>query len=280
MPQVDSFINFDRVFRKDVVPSVDFKPFVVVITRFAMATGFASSSRAQDPEPLRQWMMRRLPLFERTCLPAMYNQEFKPDLWMVGVRSELMKDLESEPFTQLPFVRLVAQYPLDEGPCEHPEHFNSAINVFGTAIASELPTDATHVLTIRLDNDDIIHPYYVAVIRRYAEFVAADSIDISDHVLSMAFGLQRNQKEYSPILYPNGPFQSRLEKVGSTPFLTAYDGNHIHLFNQKSVHIIMTKVPMWIQVMHGENVSNSIKRNAIRFPSAGNIPVSFKCDEF
>jgi hypothetical protein len=274
MTTVDSLLIPDKIFSRTPVESSDFRPFVVLLTRFAMAVKFSEASWQGSAGDMRGWLHTRMPLFERYCLPAVRDQTRKPDLWLLGARHDVADDIGALDFVD---GERVCVAPQRANPAEVSGHrrFESSTKAFVDAIRRKLPDDFTHLLTVRLDSDDVIHHEYLNAVVCYCSHLVAKEAEIKDALFSVPFGLQREGERFSAVLYPNGPFQARLESLPSLTMRTAYRGNHLRFYDHDRAFVINTVAPFWMQVIHESNVSNAIRPGSLQFDGANNASEIF-----
>lgn len=259
-------------------PVENFRPFVVLATRFAMAVPYAPASSTNSREAMDAWLGRRIPLFNACCRPAILRQTRRPDLWMLGARWDLVEYLRTAEIATEAFMRIVPQRAVirtDAEPAEGARRFRSADKVFASYVMKKMPKACTHAITIRLDSDDVLHPAYVETIVAYCEGVIAGQPDIEDCLLSVPFGVRSNGTICSVVIYANGPFQARLEAASLPRIATAYAGNHTRFFEHDHARVVMTTCPMWMQMIHDHNVSSAINPLDVQFGQPNNLHALF-----
>lgn len=240
-----------------------FNPAVFVLIRFAMVAPF--SKAFLDRSVAKTWLEKRIPIFRDVCLPGLEIQTRKPDCVLAG----LVEGLEDEAETILGLagdaldMRVVFQQ-------SAPESIQPIMATFRQGMAGMVDSDVTHVITIRIDNDDALHKDYVRTVvdhfrRKFEKGLLGD-----DMFASTIFGSQTNGVEFSTYLYPNGPFQARIETLGGNRTIAGIKGvyaiNHTKVFDTENASMLVSQSPLWIQFIHGDNVSNSIKNGSIRLP--------------
>lgn len=107
------------------------------------------------------------------------------------------------------------------------------------------------ILSSRCDNDDSIHTYYIETIKQNIENFT---------VLSLAKGLywDINSNIFLNSIFPTGPFLTTQSTLDN--FLNPrYDNHHDVVKNNKS-KILTEGFPMWVQIIHGENLWNRLDR--------------------
>jgi hypothetical protein len=279
MAAADAFIMRDATFARGQQAD-GFRPFVAVMTRFANAAHYAPASLTEDLAPLKTWLAGRIPLFQKFCLPSIQRQILPPDAWLHGVRVDLVDHVEGlDVLGGAPSMIAPQQQLADKGE-DGSTQFEGVARSFMRVLAGRIPEDRTHLITVRLDSDDVVHPYFLAVIARYFSAILAQKPEITDAMLSLAFGAQTDGTRYSTVTYPIGPFQARMESLLNQKFATVYAKSHIRFFDHENAYNALTACPMWLQLLHGENVANAFRPKCAQFADSGNIPEIFGFEGF
>ena len=207
-----------------------------------------------------EWLAKRLQLFETYCLPSVIGQSCHEFCWILLVDEntptayrEQIKAYRSV-CPQIHFVGVKPQYAF---------HF---ADIFCQVVLADLQKKGWNggdlCLTTYLDNDDCIT-------RTFVEKVQAECLNFhlqlgEKRFLSFDYGLQLFTDMHhlaTRILYPNNHFLTLAESVEN--IRTCYGfGSHFLLEKQglANVHHIKDKRhPMWIEVIHEENVDNDVK---------------------
>lgn len=240
-----------------------FNPAVFILIRFAMVAPF--STAFNDRDVARKWLARRTPVFHTICLPGLERQTVRPTATLIG----LVEGLENEADIIIGAVgdvkskRLVPAFQSsDAGGAQ------SIMNAFRKEMVKHVQESHTHIITIRLDNDDAIHEAYVENIVNHFHKELRSKPDESDFFASYAFGMQADNNGLYTYVYPNGPFQARMEKLKpdfpADKVKGVYVINHTKVFREKNASLIVIQSPSWIQYIHGSNVANCLKGGALK----------------
>lgn len=211
-----------------------------------------------------KWLERRMDFFETYCLPSVMGQTCQEFRWILLVDAdtpaayrERIKAYRSL-CPQIHFVGVKLQYAF---------HF---ANVFRQVVMADLQKKGFYegdlCLTTYLDNDDCIA-------KTFAKRVQAECLNFhlqpnEKRFLSFDYGLQLFTDLYhlsTRILYPNNHFLTLAEclPLGAYTIRTCYGfGSHFLLEKRglAEVHHIKDKAhPMWVEVIHDENVDNDVK---------------------
>ncbi len=219
---------------------------VIIATRFNVVFTEDQFARDKAGSPTRtpEWLKRRFELFEQVCLPSIMAQTHPAFIWMV-----FFSDGTPEPFRS----RIAALAADHSG--LRPVFLRDGeymVGRFKEEVARLLLPDDTHVMTLRIDNDDAFHRTMVE--RSLREWTGADDeiINYVDGVqCDLDNGLLAAAEEYS------NPFIVRIERVADGRVRTVLDVMHTQVASTGVLRDIRGG-PMWLQAIHGSNVTNRI----------------------
>ncbi|MGB3166560.1 MAG: glycosyltransferase [Alteraurantiacibacter sp.] len=206
----------------------------VVITRFNIASPGREAAIRNRPG----WLERRFDLFEAYCLPGMAAQTVHDFEWLVyfdeatpdAFRSRIAAAQESVPFS--------AKF---TGPLEMANTLRDII----------VPAIADRLVTTRLDNDDAVAVDLIERIQTAARHCAPGT------VLNFPNGLALRDRRLFAASDPSNPFTSLVEDAHA-PLSGIWSVRHDALAERFQVRQVDAP-PVWLQVVHGDNVSNRIK---------------------
>jgi hypothetical protein len=230
-----------------------------IITQFNLRN-FPKSNHG-DFESWIQWTRKRIILFKEYCLPSIINQSSKAFNWLIyfdaetpSEFNEFIKELSSFSFIEICY-------------CKGIEDFNQN---YIEEVKQRTGPDLKWVLTTRIDNDDCLHKDAIMTIQE-------SLIMRHNFLISLASGyiLNINDRTLSHYYYPMSPFITLIEannkdlKGVFEKGHTKWDDLRMFIFKEiwfeycnkkarKSRFIL--KRPLWLQIYHGENVSNSFYR--------------------
>ena len=218
---------------------------VIVATRYCVLP-------VEDTEPLtpareqelRGWLQRREELFRAYTLPSMWAQQQEPTAWVLFVDRRLMHLVAPRIQADLPgFAMLV--------PVEPGQSSSSALDRVWYGRTNDRWTVAG-----RLDNDDSIAVDYCKALAIWTALAKP-----GESLLSFPFGAQVAENElFAPRLTTSvtGHFSAyvvppggRLNKALGYMHPEVYRGGL-----DVPVHQLITTQPMWIEVLHTENLAN------------------------
>ncbi|TDR89288.1 class I SAM-dependent methyltransferase [Enterovirga rhinocerotis] len=230
--------------------------FYALLTRFNMfLPQFRDTGRILSEEDFAVWLKKRAAIFAQTCLPSVVGQARRPDRWFIGFDETRRDHIQ-------PVLDLIKPYPWIVPVWQrviNGEH-ESARLVFVRSVAEALRPDHRYVLTSRVDNDDAINKLFCEAVDDYAAAVYEKLPDERDFWISFPYGMQYNGDTCRVFPLNNNAFLSKFERADAFPKMkgaTALSGNHSRVFSKGRVFTPMTRFPMWIQMVHGSNVSNS-----------------------
>jgi hypothetical protein len=194
-----------------------------------------------------EWLKYRVGIFEKFCLPSIINQTNKDFLWLVFF------DISPSDF-------LKGKIRIWEKDCinfraVYVEDYESFINhEISGALSNYRDGSKKYIITTRFDNDDVFHRDAVRTIQRNFKPVPKAVIDLEKgYCLSLESKLLYKRK------YRSNPFISLIEEVGQNrKILSVMHEGHPAWIN-KVPFIPVRNTPLWIQVIHEKNVSNSVK---------------------
>lgn len=205
----------------------------VIVTRFNLPTaGPESLIRAQDG-----WLRNRVELFRRYTVPSIRSQTLKSFSWIVYL------DRESPSW-----LRSVIDPLADEG---------LLIPLYRETVTwSDLAVDAREVtgargnqlLTTNLDNDDAVAIDFVSRLQSLARKNPSAAIFIVNGLIRSGTKLYAHRAKSNAFCSVSEPW--------SAP-QTAWRDWHTHLGNHFPAINVVSE-PAWLQVIHGQNVSNQV----------------------
>ncbi|WP_442678710.1 glycosyltransferase [Sphingomonas sp. ASY06-1R] len=222
----------------------------VVLTRFNIASPGREAPIRNSPG----WLDRRFELFERYCLPSVASQSIDNFAWIIYFDHNTPERFRKRITSAQSEFNFTARYV---------EYFDG--NMAPADVnALDQPSNGL-VVTTRLDNDDAIARNFLARVQEAAT-LATDGT-----VLNFTNGLAlREGRLYTAVDFSN-PFTSLVER-GSGPARTIWAAKHHELHQRWNIQQV-GGAPAWLQVVHGENVTNRIKGRRL---SDTNLINSFK----
>lgn len=219
------------------------------------------NSRIEDDQAWIEWTRERIELFKTYCLPSVLNQTNKEFKWFLffdkSTPEEFVPFLDE--LREIDFIHVC----LMDGSSEFFAEYMARIK-------ESCAPETEWIVTSRMDNDDSISKTTMAEIQR-------NLVPVHDYLISLASGYVLNTKEstLSHYYYPQSPFLTLIESCRNSPQgvfkerHTEWPELKLKLFKELGIFLskkrkrkakFLVKNVNWIQVFHGENVSNSFYR--------------------
>jgi hypothetical protein len=184
--------------------------------------------------PGDDWLPGRLELFKRYCLPSFRGQTVQTFTWLVFLDSDSPDWLRTTIETTMSDI-------------VHPVYVDGLFTAeYAAAVVAELAT-TPFVMTTRVDNDDAVATDFVETIQR--EF-AGQRLEF----VNLVNGAQYADEKVYLRPYTKNPFLTLIESVTDGPPKTVFIKRHYEVDKVGPVRNVRTEHPMWLQVVHGENV--------------------------
>jgi Putative rhamnosyl transferase len=248
-----------------------------IITQFNLRN-FPKSNNS-DYESWLEWTRKRTELFKEYCLPSVINQSCKSFKWLLYFDADTPDELTE-------FLDILRSYSfIDICICKGIGDFNSN---YTAEIKRRSGESVKWIITTRIDNDDCLHRDAVKIIQE--NLVEKDGFLIS---LASGYLLNIYDRTLSHYFYPMSPFITLVEANNDNikgifgKGHTKYD--NLRLFISKEIWIeyfngkarmsrFILKKPLWIQTVHGENVSNNFYRGfpVIKIKDLKDFSVNYK----
>jgi hypothetical protein len=208
----------------------------LLVTRFNTAVDYAPSPRRLESE----WLLPRLALFERYCLPSVKAQRGAVFSWLVFC------DASSPGW----FKDIMADY----APLVKPIYIAGPANdkVIAQEVKSSGFVRSTYLITTRLDNDDAISEDHLSLIQKAFRYQHREFV-------MFPFGLQLYRGALYHVYWRSNPFLSLIERVGEDSELTTvYCVRHDKVTQQEKVRYL-SRSAQWLQVLHTSNLGNALR---------------------
>jgi hypothetical protein len=230
-----------------------------IITQFNLRNFPLSNN--YDYESWLQWTRKRIALYRDYCLPSIINQSCKEFKWLLYFDSDTPEEFNE-------FIYELSAFPfINVCYCKGIEDFNAN---YIDEVKKRIGKSAKWIITTRIDNDDCLH-------REAVETIQKNLIERHGFLISLASGYLLNIKDrtLSHYFYPMSPFITLIEaRSGDIKGIfgkghTKYDSLRLYVFKEIWLEYFNKKArrsrfilnrALWIQTVHGENVSNSFYR--------------------
>jgi hypothetical protein len=230
-----------------------------IITQFNLRNFPLSNNH--EYETWLEWTRKRIELFKAYCLPSIVNQSCKTFKWLIYFDADTPEEFNAflDHLNSYSFIIICYSKGIED--------FNIT---YTEEIKKRIGRSVKWVITTRIDNDDCLH-------RDAVEIIQKNLTEKHGFLMSLASGYLLNIKDrtLSHYYYPMSPFITLIEAYtddikgifgkGHTKYdslrLYVFKELWLEYFNKKArrSRFILNK-PLWIQTVHGENVSNSFYR--------------------
>ena len=214
-----------------------------ILTRFNVREPWANATEHLGLDDL--WLERRFDLFEKTCLPSMIQQSQKSFQWLIFLDEETpgkfvarMDGLSSK------YEYLIPIYCADRGE----EFVLREMKDRGSA-------SRTRIMT-RLDNDDVLHPRMIEKIQKVAQSSGETKNLERGFFISFPLGYSELAGDYYLQFFRCNPFVSFVSVPEYKKTIFGWDHTKI---GEVAPVVCKYTLPMWCQIIHGENVSNTVR---------------------
>lgn len=200
-----------------------------------------------------QWTRDRIILFRNYCLPSLLNQTNKNFTWLIYFDSETPKEFDYflDELRTINFVKVYLANGFEHFTIRYLDDINN------------LASKDEWIISTRCDNDDCLEKNAINTIQNY--FIPKD-----EFLISLASGYTLNTQDHtlSHYYYPMSPFISLIESNFKKTLKGIYFKEHTkwdnlrlkivaELLNKNNTSRFILHKPLWIQIVHGNNVSNS-----------------------
>lgn len=220
----------------------------LILTRFSV--------RAHDhsPAPPRAWLEYRLRLFEAYCVPSFGNQTCQRFSWLV------LCDESTGSWCVERLRELGASVPQLTVALTSPGRADV------DAVLSRVGKGDWVLITTRVDSDDASSVDLVERVQAYAPTFWAAGHDAALLNFSRGFKLKKESGVLHDMWHPHSPHLTLFERLdsGRRP-VTVLSGNHGFMQERYPLHVDAGP-PVWVQVVHGGNVSNTVLRTDHEVP--------------
>jgi Putative rhamnosyl transferase len=220
-----------------------------LLTRFNIASPGRESAIRNAPG----WLERRFALFEAYCLPSIAAQTTRDFAWLIYF----------DPATPEAFHERIAiaqqSFPFE---ARFVESFSA--EMVAQDVAERLNGSEGTVLTTRLDNDDAVSRDFLERVRTAAEAQPFGT------VLNFPHGIALREGRLFTAYDTSNPFTTLIENATSE-VQTIWSAQHRDLGTRWKL-VQVASPPVWLQVVHGENVANRIKGALV---DAAHLPEGF-----
>ena len=194
-----------------------------------------------------KWMDKRMEIFKKYCLPSVLNQSSKKFSWMIYIDSDT-KEKYKKQFERLSklnshiIIKKVSSY----------KEFQN--NYCRDLINLTTANECSHLITTRLDNDDIIHKDFILKIQEqfdYQEYMAVNFLKI------LMINPTNNNRLNIDYQFSNH-FISLIERIKRGVINGCYSkGDRYWDVPDKIIQV--TKIPYCVEIISDQNLINNFR---------------------
>lgn len=234
-------------------------------TRFNLKAPDWKTTKSGNLVLTNEWLAQRFHIFENYCLPSVKNQSNLNFKWCIFFDIDTPDKYKQKIFSisrEFPVI-----YPIF---IESMEILKESFKDF---IINNIANADSHIITTRIDNDDIIHQDFVAIIQSLFQPMDLCVIDIQK-------GYQVSiDTQYPEIRLYTHQFNAFISVVENTKFFdTVFSRMHYGWKNEKII-ISYKHKRLWMELSHHENYVNHRQTNLIKAYSYNKmkfiLPVEF-----
>lgn len=211
-------------------------------TRFNLKRSDWKKNKSGNLVLTEDWLEHRFNLFENYCFPSVKNQTNQNFTWCIFFDIDTPQSFKARIIALTANITNVIPLFIDGMP---------DLNVsFKNFIRENITNNDSHIITTRIDNDDIIHKDFVDIIQSLYRPSDCAVIDLRN---GYQVSIDVAKPEVRLYIHPFNAFVSVIENVKS--FDTVYSRMHYDWEIEKDI-ILYKKKPLWMELSHQENFVN------------------------
>jgi hypothetical protein len=197
--------------------------------------------------PDTRWLIHRFDLFHKFCYPSVKSQSNQNFKWLVFFDVNTPAEFKEKIKGYAKWSQFV--------PCFIKQFTEELYIPF---ILENIHADSEYLITSRVDNDDALAIHYIQKVQYAFKYQQIEFINFD---YGFVYDV-RTGKLFIRNHYINA-FVSLIEKIDNIK--TVYKMDHRELGRLGNV-IRMNCEPMWLQIIHGDNLSNKVRTDCYRVP--------------
>ncbi len=225
---------------------MDYRHFI--ITRFNLRINLPELSKDKSGNEVltADWLEHRLSLFMNYCFPSVINQSAGNFLWLIYFDESTPESVKTQNSLLEDKYKGILKIIYADG-------YDSFLKQYGSDILSMCPEGLSHVITTRLDNDDIIHADFV---KRIQDQFAGQDFTAVNFTKILMLSPTNNDKLYVDYIFSNH-FISLIEKVTPEGIMGCYCRSDRQWIDVPAIQI--TDRPYCIELISEKNISNDFR---------------------
>ena len=206
----------------------------------------ATSNQQPATSNQQPWLDKRMSIFERFCLPSVTNQNSKNFTWVIYIDS----DTKQKYVKQLERIADAYEYII----IKKADSYDIFLERYCADILSLMDDDCSHIITTRLDNDDVVKADFISTIQQ--QFNHQDYIVIN-FVKVLMLNPDNHRKLYIGNQFPSGIFISLIEKIDNGKITGIYAKNFLYMGGEGTIQLI--DQPYCAQIISDYNVMSEFR---------------------
>lgn len=227
-----------------------------IVSRFNLYIPHFREMAGLTDENYLEWCRERVALFRKYTLPSVNAQEFLGYKWVIAFDTELNEPVV-DLLEEVKGIRRIHPFFYNNRPGVSAQNFVRTLNDFILNLCND---DVDHIVTTRLDTDDLISRQFLGVLHSSCTKIVRECPDFDNFGLNFPFGVQYYKERMFVFMYEYSPFISVMSKRhGKNAFQNAFSFAHYDVGQHMKVKQIITPAPMWVQLIHDLNAANTLK---------------------
>lgn len=213
-----------------------------IATRFNLKKSDWKKSKSGNSVLTNEWLEHRFNLFENYCFPSVRDQSNQNFVWCVFFDIDTPQNFKDKILALTANTLNIVPIFIDG--------MDSLNFSFQKFISENISIGDSHIITTRIDNDDIVHQDFVEVIQSLFKPSDLAVIDLSDGYQVSIDVIKPEVRLYK---HPFNAFISVIESVRS--YNTVFSRMHYDWKTEKNI-ISYKKKRLWMELSHQENYVN------------------------
>ena len=219
----------------------------LILTRFNVRARFGAGPGRDALSDA--WLRERFELFERWCLPTIRAQTRQDFEW------RMLCDEETPPAV----LERLRAYGANIAPMTVPRRDQERKPWPWKEVVRDVEPGTDVLVTSRLDSDDGLHPRFIERTREHLEHFLASGHGRMVHAFPRGYRHDARTGKTYAVAAANGPCLTLFERVGDVTPVTVMEKNHRKMPTRYPT-VEDESLRAFVQVIHGENVTNEIGR--------------------
>ncbi|TDP00879.1 glycosyltransferase [Flavobacterium sp. 245] len=213
-----------------------------IVTRFNLKKSDWKNSKSGNSVLTNEWLEHRFSLFENYCFPSVINQSNQNFIWCIFFDIDTPEDFKNKIIALTANRQNIIPIFIDG--------MDALYSSFKKFISENITVEDSHIITTRIDNDDIVHQDFIEVIQSLFQPSDLTVIDLRE---GYQVSIDVPKPEVRLYTHPFNAFISVIESTKS--FETVFSRAHYDWKTEKNV-ISYKRKRLWMELSHQENYVN------------------------